>query len=43
MEEASADLADTVSVEDSHNTPSADPFLDNAAGADYNKDNLEAK
>jgi hypothetical protein len=43
MEEASADLADTASEEDSPNTPLADPFSNDKAGADYNKDNLEAK
>jgi hypothetical protein len=33
MEETSANLADTASEEDSRNTPPADPFSDNEAGA----------
>ncbi len=41
MEEASIDLADTESEEDSHNTP--DPLTNNKEGEDYKADNSDAK
>jgi hypothetical protein len=41
MEEASIDLADTESEEDSHNTP--DPLSDDEEGKDYKADNSDAK
>jgi hypothetical protein len=41
MEEASIDLAETESEEDSHNTP--DPLTSNKEGKDYKADNSDAK
>jgi hypothetical protein len=41
MEEASFDLADTESEEDSHNTP--DPLSEDEEGKDYKVDNSDAK
>ncbi len=41
MEEASIDLADTESEEDSHNTP--DPLTNDEEGKDYKVDNSDAK